>query len=66
VLDLCPTLVRERKLRKRLAIDESLAGEYCHLLTVTTVSVSVSYLVLLYAELLSQLLLQTGRVESGQ
>ena len=66
VLDLGPALCRQGKVSEGLAVDEGLAGENSHLLAVATVGVSLRYLVLLHAELLSQLLLQTCAVEGSK
>jgi hypothetical protein len=66
VLDLLPLLVRETHLSEGLAVDFHLRSEDCHLLTVTTIGVCTGHLILLYAELQGQSLLQTGRVETGE
>ena len=66
MLDFGPTFSAQGELSQGLAINQGLRSKYSHLLAVATVGISTRNLILLYTKLLSQLLLQTSRVESGQ
>ena len=66
MLDLSETLLGKTHLGKGLAVDLDLGSEYCHGLSVTTISVGTGHLALLDTELLGKSLLQTGAVEGGE
>ena len=66
MLNLGPALGAEFLLGKRSAVDEGLAGKYCHGLTVSAESTGAGHLALLHAELGGESFLQTGAVKSGK